>query len=272
MSENIYFGMIGAMRNLSFTLPLLLLSCSTADQRVELQRMNNNKSSEKIYRLSHEKVYEERDMELNSRERYPWENETDFPIITMNTLRCRGDISHKKRIKDKNEYEDCGGMYHHGLPYVDGQEFVYPVLISLLNKVQNAFNKKVVVTSGHRCPKHNSYLTLGSSKISKYMIGAKVDFYVEGLEESYEQVIDRIVHLYEGEKEEYSRFKKITGEKNITSWRNKEIVITASYDGEHKILLNKNHPVISIEVRYDRDRNERVILDWKKAYQGFIVN
>ncbi|MCH9617470.1 MAG: hypothetical protein SP4CHLAM5_05330 [Chlamydiia bacterium] len=272
MWENIDFGMIYAMHIIFFLLLFLLSSCSTADQRVELRRMNNNKSSEKIYRLSHEQVYKEKAMQLSARELYPWENETEFAKITMNTLRCRGDISHPKRAKDKREYEDCGGMHHHGLPYVDGEEFVYPVLISLLNKVQNSFNKKVVVTSGHRCPKHNNYLTLGTSKISKYMIGAKVDFYVEGLEDSYEDVIDRIMYLYEGDKEEYSLFKKITGKGSFASWRNKEITITVQKDGEHTVLLNKNHPVISIEVRYDRERKAPVVLDWKKAYQGFIVN
>jgi hypothetical protein len=260
------------MHHLFLLLLFLLSSCSTADERVELRRMNNNKSSEKIYRLSSERVYKETDMELASRELYPWENETEFSKITMNTLRCRGNISHKKRVKDKKEYEDCGGMHHHGLPYIDGEEFVYPVLISLLNKVQNSLNKKVVVTSGHRCPKHNSYLTLGTSRISKYMIGAKVDFYVEGLEDNYEDVIERIMYLYEGEKEEYSLFKKIAAKGSSPSWRNKEVIITTAHDGEHTVLLKKNHPVISIEVRYDRERDARVILDWKKAYQGFIVN
>ena len=264
--------MMVPMRSICFILLFLQVSCSTADEREKSQRMSNNKAVEKIYRLSHEKVYVEEDRVLATRELYPWENETEFAKITMNTLRCRGDNTHVPRHKKDKEYVDCNGMHDHGLPYVDGEEFVYPVLVSLLNKIQNSFNKRLIVTSGHRCPRHNNYLTLGASKISKYMIGAKVDFYVEGMEEGVDDVIERIMYLYENDSDEYRRFTKTTGQGHFPAWRNKEISISASSEGEHSVTLKKNHPVITVEVRWDRERNQRVNLDWKKAYQGFIVN
>lgn len=260
------------MKYLTLAFLFLVFSCSTADKREQQQRMKNNKSVERIYRLSHEKMYEEKAFAGAKRAPYPWENVADFPKITINSLRCRGSGDHKIRKRNGKEYQDCIGMKDHGLPYVDGAEFVYPVLVSLLNKIQNAWNKKVVVTSGHRCPKHNDYLNLGKSRISKYMIGAKVDFYVEGMENDSAAVIEKIIDLYKEESRSYSHFTKSTSEKGTPFWRNKEISISIQKDGEHKILDNKNHPVISISVRYNRAKNEHVYLDWKQAYQGFIVN
>ncbi len=255
---------------------LLLLffvaSCSTAHEREQKLRMKKNRSTEKIYRLSHEKMYEEKAFTLAKRERYPWENETCFPKITMNTLRCRGCKDYTKRARNGKEYEDCNGMKDHGLPYVDGDEFVYPVLVSLLNKIQNTLNKKVVVTSGHRCPKHNDYLNLGKFRISKYMIGAQVDFYVEGMEKECEEVIEQIIALYKEDTDNFSHFTKSRSDKGTPSWRNKEISISIQKEGEHSVLDNKDHSVISISVRYDRTKQEHVYLDWKQAYQGFIVN
>ncbi|MCH9811166.1 hypothetical protein K0U07_00210 [bacterium] len=250
----------------------LLVGCSTADERVQSRRMQNNKSTEKIYRLSHEKVYEEKEQKLVKREPYPWENAADFPKITMNMLRCRGCSSNKERTRGDKAFTDCNGMKDHGLPYVDGEEFVYPVLVSLLNKVQNSLNKKVVVTSGHRCPKHNDYLNLGKSRISKYMIGACVDFFIEGMENDAEQIVEEIISLYKEDSDNYCHFTKSKSSKGTPSWRNKEISISIQKEGEHSILYKKDHPVLSISVRYDRQKGEHVHLDWKHAYQGFIVH
>ena len=255
-----------------FFLLFFCVACTSADERVQKRRMENNRSTEKIYRLSHERVYEEKEQKLVRRAPYPWENAADFPKITMNMLRCRGSSSHGERKRGDKIYTDCNGMKDHGLPYVDGEEFVYPVLVSLLNKVQNALNKKVVVTSGHRCPKHNDYINLGKSRISKYMIGARVDFFVEGMEHQAEEIVEEIISQYKQDSDNYCHFTKSTGNKSAPSWRNKEISISIQREGEHSILYKKDHPVISISVRYDRERAEHVHLDWKHAYQGFIVH
>lgn len=262
--------MMVSMKKYMLLLIFLFTACSTANDRVQKKRMKNNISTEKIYRLSHEKAYEVEKPKLVRKMSYPWESETAYPKITMDTLRCRGDISHEKKERGGKVYEDCKGLYEHGLPYVDGEEFVYPVLVHLLNKVQGAFDKKVVVTSGHRCPKHNTYLSLGKSKISRYMIGAKVDFYVEGMENNTEEIIERIMHFYSDEEDRYSRFQRVSHDNGSYSWKNKEISISISREGEHSIIEGKKNSVISIEVRYDRDREELVRVEWDKAYQGFI--
>jgi hypothetical protein len=259
------FVMITYMKkNLLLNL-LLLISCSTADERSQKQRMKNNLSCEKIYRLSSEKNYHIDSLELATRQLYPWENETKYPKITINTLRCRGSKDATPIKSGDKIFEDCGGLHDHGLPYQDGEEFIYPALITLLNRVQNSFDKKVVVTSGHRCPKHHNYLVKGQSKISRYMMGCKADFTVEGLENRPEEIIVKIMDLYPNEK-----FQKINQADGSTLYTSKQFHLMINKEGEHSILGEKHHPVVSVDVRYDQDKQEAIILDWDKSFHGFI--
>ncbi len=244
---------------------LFFISCSTADERSQKQRMKNNLSDEKIYRLSSEKVYQIDPLELAARELYPWENESRYPKITMNTLRCRGSKDAKVIQSGDKVFEDCGGLHDHGLPYQDGEEFIYPALITLLNKVQNSFDKKVIVTSGHRCPKHHNYLMKEQSKISRYMMGCKVDFTVEGFENQPEEIIQKIIDLYPGEE-----FQKVKQADGLIVYTSKEFHLMIAKEGEHSITGGMHHPVVSVDVRYDRDKEEAIILDWDKSFHGFI--
>ncbi len=260
--------MMKEMKKNPLLLFLLLFSCSNTETRLEKKRMKNNYSTEKIYRHSSEFAYKQEPCELVQKVPYPWENDTAFPKITINSLRCRGSSNNPLVKKLEKVYEDCNGMHDHGLPYVDGDEFVYPVLITLLNKVQKAFEKKVVVTSGHRCPKHHTYMTLGESKISKYMIGARVDFFIEGMERRPEEIIEKIKEFYK----EDSVFVKSVQLDGTIAWTNKEVRLSVSKEGEHSIIDGKKHPVVTIDVRYDREKKTPIQLDWNQAYTGYIRN
>ena len=250
---------------------LLIISlnaCSSAETRLEKKRMKNNNSTEKIYRHASEFAYQEELSVLVKRKPYPWENDAAFPRITMDFLRCKGSLDNPVLKGHEGAYEDCNGMHEHGLPYVDGDEFVYPVLITLLNKLQKAFESKVVVTSGHRCPKHHMYITCGESKISKYMIGARVDFTILGMEQYPELIIEKIKELHQTDEEKYQVFKS----DGPLAWTNEEIRISVNKEGEHSTLQRKKHPVVTIDVRYDRQKKEAISLDWNKAYKGYIRN
>ncbi|MCH9620946.1 MAG: hypothetical protein S4CHLAM20_03560 [Chlamydiia bacterium] len=257
------------MKKILFMIVLCLVGCSSADDRSQGRRMKENKATEKIYRLSHQKFYTEEPAELVKKDPYPWESGTAFSKITVDSFRCQGRRNHQKRQRDGKEYADCGGLAEHGLPYADKDEFVYSVMIKLLNQVQNAFQKKVVITSGHRCPKHHSYITMGKSKISRYMIGAKVDFFIEGMEEKPHEIIEKLKSFYKND-QGYSEFREVRNNDGTRSWHNKEVILTINPEGEHTKLQNRNHPVVSIDVRYDRDKEESIILDWKRAYEGYI--
>src|SRR5690606_2499225 len=98
-------------------------------------------------------------------------------------------------------FYDCNGSEKHSLPLRDKKEFVYPILIDLLNYLQMKTEKRVVITCGHRCPDHNTYSDQSSSnRYSKHMIGAEVSFYIQGMEEEPEVILDLIQEYYKSDK------------------------------------------------------------------------
>ena len=167
----------------------LLASCSVSDQDQKKMRKRNVKGE---FLFRHDKEFFSTCLlpQQHPRENYPWEK-TSFDIhlpITKGFFRCKGNSSNPPRIlpqenKEPLRFFDCGGAQRHGLPLQEGKEFVYPCLIDLLNYVQQKTSKRVIITTGHRCPQHNLYCDPSKSNWgSKHPIGAEVDFYVEGLE------------------------------------------------------------------------------------------
>ncbi len=112
---------------------------------------------------------------------YPFDDRLTYFNITKDFFRCKGNPLNPQRIENKDlntkVYLDCEGSAKHGLSLINSKEGVYPILIDLLNYIQRKTNKKVVITCGFRCPKHNEYADiLNNAKSSKHMIGAEVDF------------------------------------------------------------------------------------------------
>jgi len=111
------------------------------------------------------------------------------------------------------------------------------------------------------------------------MIGAEVDFYVEGMENSPMAIVDLIMTyykehvLYKGQKD-YEKFLRLEGHlTNVVTppWYNKEILIKLYQKGEGRDFDNKHlYPYISLQVRYDRDLPEKVTYSWDKAFKGFL--
>ena len=261
---------------------LILASCSRMDQSENERVRKCNEKKESIYRLDHERIFSEVEVREKSREKYPWEELCSGVLVKINKeyFRCKGsDINPAIRAEGgKEEIVDFGGLDKHGLPFKDNQEFVYPVLIDLLNYIQEKSQGTVVITTGHRCPMHNRYAD--PSKImqsSKHQLGAEVDFYVEGFEEKPLEVIKWIMDYYqEGQSAEYNRF--IRCQKNPENlqhpgWYNKEILLRIHEKKEGRDYDNRHpYPYITIEVRYDRIKNEPVSFDWDKAIKGYLRN
>lgn len=253
-------------------LAILCCSCDDASSRVKKKRKKNNYVCEKIYRNSDEFFYQEDHLVIAEKTFYPWQSRSNFTQITMNTLRCRGSDSHKSYKIGKKTVEDCNGLHDHGLPYKDKQEFVYPVLIDTLNYLQDSLQKEVVVVSGHRCPKHHRYVTRGQSRLTRYMIGAKVDFYIKGYENDLGKVIETIATRYANDEKRYKEFVKSAQKDGTYSFRNKELRISYGVNAEAKKFDNVHFAVISLEVLYDREKDQRVYLEWDQAYKGYIRN
>src|SRR5690606_18094418 len=118
---------------------------------------------EPILRLHSDTKYALQNLHKQERAPYPWEKRfiAGHHRITKEYFRCKGS-SHNLPRKMVNRYgetvycADCGGVERHSLPIRDHREHVYPVLIDILNHLQEVTGKRVVITCGHRCPVHNT--------------------------------------------------------------------------------------------------------------------
>lgn len=219
--------------------------------------------------------------------RTPWSWErrfaTKFPEITKEFFRCRGNPTNPmialgeegKENKIPLMIRDCRGSDRHSLPLYEGREFIYPCLIELLNYLQQKTQKRVVITTGHRCPDHALYADPSSQgRPSKHLIGAEVDFYIEGMQGCPEAVV-ALIQTYYREHPPYSGdpsyelFKRNTSAKLTTApWYNKEIGIRLYLPHEGRDGDNQHpYPYLALEVRYDREKGERVQFDDKRARQ-----
>lgn len=217
---------------------------------------------------------------------YPWEEGKvgDLMKITKEFFRCKGcNLNPAHVVKEKEEmvrYYDCNGSSKHSLPLRGNKEFIYPILLDLLNYLQLKTHKRVVITSGHRCPEHNSYVDASTdNRYSKHLIGAEVSFYVQGMEEYPERLIPYLQQYYkdtakyQGKKEyvEFQRYEK--GDTNVSTppWSNKEIFVKVFKKKEGRNFDNRHpYPYMSIQVRYDFDKQEKVIYSWDKANHNYL--
>ena len=149
----------------------------------------------------------------------------------------------------------------------EGKEFVYPCLIALLNHIQDKTGKRVVITTGHRCPEHNAYCDHNPSNFgSKHMMGAEVDFYVEGLERQPEKIVALLQEYYQGQGKEWETFQRFEkSELASKPWYNKEIFIKVYTAQEGRDFDNQHpYPYLSLQVRYHRQEDKKVTFDDKE--------
>lgn len=260
----------------------ILGGCSNQSDSVSLT--HNQIEGEYIYRRHDESFVQLEQMTSLKRVPYPWEEEERaFPKITKDFFRCKGCSLNPVHLIEKGKepirYYDCGGHLKHSLPLRNEKEFIYPILIDLLNYIQGKTNHQVIITSGHCCPDHNLYLDPSpANQASKHMIGAEVDFYVFGMQEEPEKIVDLIKNYYQetakyrGQKEyqEFKRFDKGNLPYTTLPWFNKEIFVKILKKGEGRDLDNNHsYPYVSIQVRHDWDLNQTVQYSWDKAFRNF---
>lgn len=263
-----------------FSFLFCLSSCEPSDDSA-----GGHKSGQQLSRWHDEVVYALPPVEKVAIAPYPWEeqNESIHPKITKDFFRCKGSTLNVPRVVQENgeskRCHDCGGTEAHSLPLYEGKEFIYPILINLLNDLQKRTGKKVIITSGHRCPDHNRYVDDSkTNRYSKHQIGAEVSFYVRGMEEKPVEVIALLqkyyhdAERYKGQKEyqEFARWKKPT-DVVTHPWYNKEIFIKLFMKNEGRNLENRHpYPYISIQVRYDVDAKEKVSYTWDRAFRNYL--
>lgn len=261
---------------------LLLSSCSGWERGEEEKMRRQNVHAEAIFRRHDEFHYALQPLQARVRDKYPWEEGYvgRFPPITKEWFRCRGsglNPMHTQTIQGQApvHHVDCSGSERHSLPIRNAEEYIYPILLEILNDLQSRTNQRVVVTCGYRCPQHNTYADPSPhNQASKHMIGAEVDFYVQGYESRPEEIVKLIMQYYRenplcrGKKEftDFERYQKKDTDVSTLPWYNKEIFIKLYRKNEGRDFDNRHpYPYISLQVRFDRDSSEKVTYTWQKA-------
>ncbi len=261
----------------------LIAGCSNSTSSSTSSTSHVN--GEYIFRRHDDSVLQIAPITSLKRSIYPWEEERNctYPKITKDFFRCKGSSLNPVHMTQKNKelirYYDCGGPQKHSLPLQDNKEYIYPILIDLLNYLQAQTGKRVVITCGHCCPDHNMYLDPSpSNQTSKHLLGAEVDFYLQGMEQQPEKVVELIQAYYQSnlkykgmkEFEVFKRYDK--GDTNVVTlpWYNQEIFIKLFKKTEGRDFDNRHpYPYISLQVRYDWDLKEKVTYSWDKAFRNF---
>lgn len=260
-------------------------ACSSSDNDSKKQGTRHQKG-EYIYRMSKERQFALSAPQAHVPEPYPWQQNSvgSHLKITKEFFRCKGNnLNPVKIVQEKEEmvrYNDCGGATKHSLPLRDNKEFIYPILIDLLNYIQAKTQQRVVITSGYRCPEHNAYVDPSKgNQHSKHMIGAEVSFYVQGYEEHPNKIVQLIKEYYVGTpkyqgKKEYVEFQLYEkGDSGVATppCYNKELFVKLFHRKEGRNFDNHHpYPYISVQVRYDYDTSERVIYTWDKAIHNYL--
>ncbi len=274
------------IKTIFFILFLLTVSCRGTGLRESEYKKIKRKNSyrEVLTRYDEEKLLPAaEDIQRGERRLYPWEEASGspYPKITKDFFRCRGSSRNDSyMLRGKERIYDCTGMSHHSLPLRDGQEFIYPILIRLLNYFQDAFQCRMIITSGHRCPAHNRWCDPSEyNASSKHMIGAEVDFYPEGKEIAWESLVEALEAYYRNDPEvkehpSYTEFRFYTkGDTNVSTPPrfNKEIFVKFFKDFEGRDPDNRHsHPYFSIQVRYDREKKEQATYTWQQAFYNYL--
>ena len=252
----------------SFTFVFLLLLLSSCGS-VEKKPHKQNLKGEHLFRHHDEYFFTPPPPLPRTRETYPWETKYvgGFPRITKEFFRCKGNPLNPVVVQERGEkepfyYRDCRGGGRHGLPLREGEEYIYPCLLHLLNYVQEKTGKRVVITTGHRCPTHNTFCDYTPYNWgSKHMLGAEVDFYVEGMEEHPEEDLELLMSYYEGDPdyEEFVRYSQEGLNVSTPPCYNKEVFIKLYLPDEGRDLDNQHpYPYLGILVRFDRELERRV--------------
>jgi hypothetical protein len=260
---------------------LLLFGCSTSEEAKKAAIKRKNAKAEYILRHHNTLFFPIFPPEARVRELYSWEEggAANLQRITKDFFRCKGSSLNIPILDNKDPekpviYEDCKGGASHNLPLIHGKEGVYPVLIDILNYLQEKTEKRLVITCGHRCLQHNKYSDRSKNSFSsKHMIGAEVDFYLQGMENKPKEVINLIFQFYKEKKRygfrEYEIFERAVDRESDVStplWFNKEIIIKLYKENEGRDFDNRHpYPYVSIQVKYDKDKKEKVVFSPDKS-------
>ena len=200
-----------------------------------------------------------------NRPSYPWDPMlSNTPRINKYHFCCRGSIEHPVYQTDKGWFSDCAGGQVHSLPLREDEEWISPVLIVLLNDLQDYFQTTAQVQCGHCCPIHYRYrIEKGERAVRRHMIGAAVDFTLKhkSVDDVIPYLIER-VNLYSSHP--LSSIDPAYAQAP-SAWKNKHFKIHTldNYSQEKS-------KAIRIEVFHDPILDENIRFQWDATEQLFI--
>lgn len=248
---------------------VLLIGCGGVEKAQNEKVRRSNAVLEPIVRFSDATLSAPKP-EPQRRAPYPWEMALtgNHLRITKDYFRCRGSARRPEIRIDNETLFDCSGS--HSLPLKDDKEFIWPTLIDMLNHLQETTKKRVIITCGHRCPAHNRYADASVyNQASKHQIGAEVDFYIEGMENEPMAVIDLLLDYFGPQ--DFKRYEKGGLNVRTAPWFNREVFIKLYEADEGRDLDNNhNYPYVSVQMRYDIERQEWISYTWEKAFKSYL--
>lgn len=196
---------------------------------------------------------------------YPWEikGSPHLRPIQKEDLQCKGRKTRPAKLLPNGEsHSDCDGSLDHGLPVK-----IQPILLTLLNWVQEKTGQEVVITSGHRCPRHQTYLNAApKAQSTKHQVGAEVNFYVRGWEEKPEEIIGLLFQYYNAPSKRWDKETDV----RTTPWYNDEIFVKLYQKDEGRDEDNAHSfPFIDLQIRSDKETGEKIQYTWKGSQEYF---
>lgn len=177
---------------------------------------------------------------------------------------CGGSIEHPIYETDKGWFSDCSGGQVHSLPLKDNEEWISPILITLLNDLQDHFETAAVVLCGHCCPIHYRYrIEKGQRAVRRHMMGAAVDFKLK--KKPAQQTIDYLVERANWYSADPLSPIDPTYSHSTKAWKNRhfKIHLLENYESDQTAAIR-------IEVFHDPIIDETIRFQWDTTEQLYI--
>lgn len=228
-----------------------------------------------VSHLSSPLTYELTPPSLNSQSPYPNQHlqATGLPLITKHHFLCKGSqyhpiVSHEVEGK-AHFFQDCDGPHSHSLPLIDGEPTILAHLLEVLNYAQMKTQRPVRILSGHRCYKHQQYLSNKQSDlISLHQMGSAADICFESATSSdLNPLVEALLSWYE---ERQLPGSHISSNEEKTRWSNRYMRLTYHED-THLPSTPYQGPHLTLEIRVDPNTNKPITYSYRKVRKNVIM-
>lgn len=212
---------------------------------------------------------------LNSQSPYPDHHlqTTGLLPITKHHFLCKGSQYHpvvSHEVEGKTHFfQDCDGPHSHSLPIIDGEPAILGHLLEVLNYAQTKTQRPLCILSGHRCYKHQQYLSNKQSDlISLHQMGSAADICFKGSTSSdLTLLIEALLSWY---KESQLPGSRISKNQEKTRWSNRYMRLTY-HEKTNLPSTSYRGPHLTLEIRVDPATNKPITYSYRKVRKNVIM-